>query len=190
MSPSPVTSPATRRQRGRPRRSGDPAGPPPWRPWSATAARLVLAGVLVVAGALKLPDPAASVRAVRAYDLLPEPVVPAIGHGLPLLEIAVAVLLALGLFTRWAAGAAALLMAAFVAGIASAWARGLTIDCGCFGGGGQVAGSDTQYLPDLARDGALLLLALLLMRWPASRLSLDPVVPPAAHPVADPKETP
>ena len=35
-------------------------------------ARLVLAGVLIVAGWLKLPDPAESVRAVRAYQLLPE----------------------------------------------------------------------------------------------------------------------
>ena len=74
---------------------------PAWRLWVATVLRLVLAGVLGVAGALKVPDPAESVRAVRAYDLLPEALVPAIGYGLPLLELAVAVLLLLGLFTRW-----------------------------------------------------------------------------------------
>ena len=29
-------------------------------------------------------------------------------------------------------------MVAFIIGISQAWARGLTIDCGCFGGGGQI----------------------------------------------------
>ncbi len=40
-------------------------------PWPATAAHLLLGGVLVMAGALEPPDPAEAVRAVRAYRLLP-----------------------------------------------------------------------------------------------------------------------
>jgi uncharacterized membrane protein YphA (DoxX/SURF4 family) len=147
---------------------------PAWRLWLATALRLVLAGVLAVAGALKLPDPAESVRAVRAYQLLPESVVPAVGHALPLLEIAVALLLVLGLATRIAAVMAGLLMAAFIVGIASAAARGLTIDCGCFGGGGQVEANATKYTQEIVRDAALLLAAAFLVVWPASRLALDP----------------
>lgn len=142
-------------------------------PWIATASRLVLSAVLVVAGGLKLPEPAASVRAVRAYDLLPESVVPAVGYGLPLLEIVVGLLLLAGFLTRWAAVVAALLLTAFVIGIASAWARGLTIDCGCFGGGGQVDAADTRYLPELVRDAALLLMSLFLVRRPDSRWSAD-----------------
>jgi uncharacterized membrane protein YphA (DoxX/SURF4 family) len=146
----------------------------PWRPWLGTALRLLLAGVLAVAGALKLPDPAESVRAVRAYQLLPESVAPVVGHALPLLEIAAALLLLLGFATRVAAGVAALLMLAFVIGIASAGARGLTIECGCFGGGGQVAAGATRYTQDLLRDGGLLLAALFLVRWPTTRFALDP----------------
>ena len=38
---------------------------------------------------LKLPDPDESVRAVRAYDLLPEAVVPVVGHALPVVEVLV-----------------------------------------------------------------------------------------------------
>ena len=101
-------------------------------------ARLVTGGVWIVAGALKLPDPAASVRAVRAYDLLPEAIVPTVGHLLPVLEVVVGVCLVLGLLTRAAAVISALLFLAFIVGIASAWARGLQIECGCFGGGGYV----------------------------------------------------
>jgi len=58
------------------------------------------------------------------------------------------------------------------AGVGSAWARGLQIDCGCFGGGGAVAAADTAYPAEILRDSALLLVALALARWPRSRLAL------------------
>jgi uncharacterized membrane protein YphA (DoxX/SURF4 family) len=141
-------------------------------PWAATAARLLLGVILVVAGALKLPDPAAAVRAVRAYRLLPEALVGPVAFGLPVLEIAVGLALLAGVFVRTAAIAAALLMAVFLAGVGSAWARGLQIDCGCFGGGGQVAAGQTAYPGEVARDLGLLIVAVLLARRPASRLAL------------------
>jgi uncharacterized membrane protein YphA (DoxX/SURF4 family) len=141
-------------------------------PWLATAARLLLGGVFLVAGALKLPDPAAAVRAVRAYELLPEPLVAPVAFGLPVLEIAVGLALVAGVFTRTAAIAAAVLLVVFIAGVASAWARGLQIDCGCFGDGGAVAAGETAYPEEIARDVALLLVALALAWRPASRLAL------------------
>jgi uncharacterized membrane protein YphA (DoxX/SURF4 family) len=137
------------------------------------AARLAVGGVFVAAGALKLPDPAESVRAVRAYRLLPEAVVPAIGYGLPLLEIAVGLLLAVGLAVRLAAAVSAGLLVLFVVGVSAAWARGLQIDCGCFGGGGEVGPGETKYGREVARDAGLLVLAALLVRRPRTRLSLD-----------------
>ena len=141
--------------------------------WFGLVARLVTGGVWIVAGTLKLPDPAGSVRAVRAYELLPEAVVPTVGYLLPALEIVVGVLLVLGLMTRAAAVASSLLFVAFVVGIASAWARGLQIDCGCFGGGGFDAGAAEEYPWEIARDVGLLLLSLWLVVRPVSRWSLD-----------------
>jgi len=143
-----------------------------WAGWSVLAGRLVLGGALVAAGLAKLPDPDASVRAVRAYQLLPETVVLAVGYGLPVLEVVVGGLLVVGLAVRLSAVVAAVLLAAFVGGISSAWARGLTIDCGCFGGGGTVAAGETTYGLDLARDAALLGVAVALARWPHGRLAL------------------
>ena len=95
------------------------------REWFGLVARLVTGGVWLVAGALKLPEPAESVRAVRAYELLPEAVVPTVGHLLPVLEVVVGLCLVLGVLTRGASVVSVLLFAAFVVGIASAWARGL-----------------------------------------------------------------
>jgi uncharacterized membrane protein YphA (DoxX/SURF4 family) len=146
-----------------------------WRaavPWLATAARLLVGAVFVIAGALKMPDPAAAVRAVRAYQLLPEPLVAPLAFGLPVVEIAVGLALLLGVFVRTAAIAAAVLLVVFIGAVGSAWARGLQIDCGCFGNGGQVAAGRTAYPLEVLRDLGLLLVALLLARWPASRLAL------------------
>ena len=141
--------------------------------WFGLAARLVVGGVWIAAGALKLPDPAASVRAVRAYDLLPEAVVPTVGHLLPVLEVVVGVCLVLGLLTRAMAAVSALLFVAFIVGIASAWARGLQIECGCFGGGGYNSGASGDYPWEIARDVGLLLLSAYLVWRPRTRWGLD-----------------
>jgi len=143
-------------------------------------ARLVVGGVWVVAGVLKLPEPAANVRAVRAYQLLPEAVVPLVGHALPLLEVLVGACLLVGLLTRASAVLSALMLLAFVVGISSAWARGLQIDCGCFGGGaGPTADATAKYPWEIARDTGLLLLSFLLIWRPRSPWAADNRLLPA-----------
>jgi uncharacterized membrane protein YphA (DoxX/SURF4 family) len=143
------------------------------REWLGLTARLVLGGVWIFAGALKLPDPAGSVRAVRAYDLLPESVVPTVGHVLPVVEVVLGAALVLGLLTRAAAVVSAVLLLAFIAGIASVWARGISIECGCFGGGGAEAGASSSYPLEIARDVGLLMLSLFLVWAPRTRFALD-----------------
>ena len=136
-------------------------------------ARLLTGGVWIAAGLAKLPDPAASVRAVRAYQLLPESIVPTVGHLLPVVEIVVGAALVVGLLTRGAAGLSLLLFLAFVVGIASVWARGLSIECGCFGGGGYAKDAAAAYPWEIARDVGLGLLSLWLVVRPRSFVALD-----------------
>jgi len=121
------------------------------------AARVGLAIVWTWAGLAKMADPDAAARAVRAYDLAPEGLVKPIAWGLPFVEVALAVLLLLGLATRAAAWVSTGLFLAFVVMISSAWARGLSIDCGCFGVGEALSART------LARDGALLAAAVALI---------------------------
>lgn len=142
--------------------------------WIGVVARLVLGGVWIAAGVLKMPDPSESVRAVRAYQLLPEAVVPAVGYTLPALEILVGACLVVGLLTRWNALVSGLLLVAFIVGIAAAWARGLQIECGCFGGGGA-AGEDAAaaYPWEIARDVGLLAAAAWLVWRPGTPYAVD-----------------
>jgi uncharacterized membrane protein YphA (DoxX/SURF4 family) len=147
-------------------------------PWLAVPARLVVGGVWLVAGLAKIGDPDSSVRAVRAYQLVPDPLERTVGYALPLLEICLGILLVIGLAQRLAAIASAVLLVGFVVGISTAWARGLQIECGCFGGGGAAVGEDATaaYKWDIARDVGLLALAGLLSWRPVSRLSVDGVL--------------
>lgn len=141
--------------------------------WIGLLARLVLGGVLLAAGLLKYQHLDKSQMAVRAYELLPISLANILGIFLPFIEIAVGILLIIGAAVRISAVIGGILMFAFIIGISQAWARGLSIDCGCFGGGGQVAPGTANYLPELLRDGGLALLAVYLFRYPQSKFALD-----------------
>jgi uncharacterized membrane protein YphA (DoxX/SURF4 family) len=147
---------------------------PAVRPWLGTVVRLGLAAVWLTAGGSKAGDLAAAGRAVNAYQVMPYDVAKVVGAALPFAEIALGLLLIAGLATRLAGWVSAALLAVFIAGISSAWARGLSIDCGCFGGGGQLgAGQSPSYGPEIARDLAFGVLAAFLIAFPLTRLSLD-----------------
>jgi uncharacterized membrane protein YphA (DoxX/SURF4 family) len=141
--------------------------------WFGLLARLVLGGVLLLAGYLKFDELDKSQMAVRAYEMLPVPLANFIGIVLPFFEIGMGLLLILGAGIRYSAALGALLMAVFVIGISQAWARGLSIDCGCFGGGGQVEPGTANYLTPLLRDIGLLALGIYLFRFPQSKFALD-----------------
>ncbi len=136
-------------------------------------ARLVSGGVWLVAGYVKSSDPAGTVRAVRAFQILPEQVVPTFGHLLPVAEMVIGICLLVGVLTRGVALVSALLLAAFIVGIASAWARGLEIQCGCFGGGGLKEDATAGYIRDIIRDLGLVVASAWLVWYPRTRLAVD-----------------
>jgi putative oxidoreductase len=116
------------------------------------AARLVVAGVFIVAGALKLRDPLTFTNDIANYQLWPA-LAPLLAAVLPAVEVVVGLaLLVLG--ARWrraAALCAAAMMVVFTAAAGTAVARGLDVACGCFGSAGGAVGWTT-----IARDLALL----------------------------------
>ena len=134
--------------------------------------RLVPAGVFLWAGLAKVTDIQGSISSVDAYDVLPDPVSELVGTLLPWAEIALAALLVLGLFVRFAGFATAALSFVFIVGMVQAKARGLAIDCGCFGVGG--AGEGVSWW-DIARDVPLVLAGVYLAANPRGPWQLDNV---------------
>ena len=135
--------------------------------------RLGLGGVLLYAGYLKAFTPDKSMMAVRAYELLPIWLANAFGIILPWLEMGAGLLLIVGVAVRNAAIFGSVLMVAFIIAIAQAWARGLSIDCGCFGDGGAVDPSETKYLQSILRDIGFALLGFYLIRYPVTKFALE-----------------
>lgn len=143
------------------------------QPWLTLLARLILGGVLFAAGALKIGSLQKSAMAVRAYELLPVSLANFLGYTLPWIEIGVGLLLIAGVAVRISGLIGAFTMLAFIIAIAQAWARGLSIDCGCFGGGGAIDPEDTKYLSEIIRDIGLMILGIYLYFYPKGRFSVD-----------------
>jgi hypothetical protein len=123
--------------------------------------RLLLAGVFIYAGAVKLSDPRAFAHAIAQYDLAPEALLPLLALGLPALEI----LAGLGLIleVRGSPGLTIILLLFFLAILGYAILQDLDIDCGCF----TPAELDAKQGLRLAwrRDLIMLGVAVLLCRW-------------------------
>jgi uncharacterized membrane protein YphA (DoxX/SURF4 family) len=144
-------------------------------PWVSTGLRVILAGVLGYAGLSKLVQPDGARTAILAYRLFPVEWVDVLAWALPAVEVGMALLLLIGVFVRWTALLTAVLMALFVAGIISAWVRGFSIDCGCFGGGGDLSpeGREWRYLQSIGRDLLFAGMAMRLWVWTPSHLALE-----------------
>lgn len=143
------------------------------QPWITLIFRLTLGVVLLLAGYLKAINPQKSAMAVRAYEVLPVSIANFLGYVLPWFEIGVGALLILGVAVKISAVLGGFTMLIFILAISQAWARGLSIDCGCFGGGGSVDPDQTKYLEEILRDFGLMLTGIYLYRFPKGRFGLD-----------------
>ncbi len=143
------------------------------KPWLTLLSRLILGFVLLVAGALKVPNLPKSAMAVRAYEMLPIPIANFLGYTLPWIEIGLGLLLIVGVTVKISGALGGLTMLAFIIAIAQAWARGLSIDCGCFGGGGTIDPEDTKYLSEIIRDIGLMGLGIFLYLYPKGRFAIE-----------------
>jgi uncharacterized membrane protein YphA (DoxX/SURF4 family) len=95
--------------------------------------RLVLGGLFVYAGAVKVLDPLDFAQNIRNYQLVGQPLSFVAAIVLPWLEILAGLALILGVWTRGAALAITGLLVFFIVLTAVTMVRGLDVDCGCFG---------------------------------------------------------
>ena len=147
-----------------------------YQPWLTLAFRLILGGVLLVAGALKVSDPYSSATSVRAYQILPVDLANFLGFVLPFAEVVIGIFLIVGIWVRLNAIAGGALMMMFIIAIGQAWIRGISLDCGCFGKGGLLETDELpvwNYTIEIARDIVLAVFAFYIYRFPKGKLGLD-----------------
>jgi peroxiredoxin len=95
-------------------------------------ARFALAAIFMVAGVAKLLDRAGSRAAIAGFGV-PKSFASPLSIALPIIELLVAIALIPAASSLWAAWAALLLLAVFIAGIAGVMIRGREAECHCFG---------------------------------------------------------
>ena len=119
------------------------------------AGRLILGFIFVYAAWAKLRLPWIDFAgALNAFEILPEAALEPVAKTLPWCELALGVALISGIWQRWFALIASLLLGLFFSVMVRSYAIGLQIDCGCFGPG-EALGPKT-----LARDFSMLALAI------------------------------
>lgn len=112
-------------------------------------ARILLGAIFVYAGFVSIRSPEEFSDSVAAYQLLPASAINLLALALPPFEMLAGALLIAGAWRRVATLSALVLTVVFAIALSSAIARGLTIDCGCFGHG---APSRMKMWISLGRD--------------------------------------
>jgi uncharacterized membrane protein YphA (DoxX/SURF4 family) len=139
----------------------------------ALIVRIILAGLFIYAGMIKLMQPDTFLADIESYRMMPYSLAWMVAFYLPPLEILCGLGLLVPKFRKPSAVILLLLMIVFIIAISVAWTRGLNIACGCFGTSTEEA---TNYpwliVRDLLRAGGL----AFVLWW--KRLKLDGVICP------------
>jgi len=117
--------------------------------------RLVVGGAFVFAGVLKIAEPAQFAIAVSNYRVVPHELIHLVAILIPWIEVVAGACVLSGIWLRAGALLITSLTVIFFALITSALARGLDIECGCFG----TVGGKNVGLQNLAIDSVLFCLA-------------------------------
>jgi len=140
-------------------------------PWFGLVCRLALGGVFIYASLSKLADPAGFAVDVARYRVLPLALVNLAALVLPWMELLAGGLLIVGWLSRSSGLVLTVVSMVFLAAMASAMARGLDIECGCF----SVAGGGKVGWLHLGLDLGLVLVGLRCAALGGGALALDQV---------------
>lgn len=130
--------------------------------------RPILAIVFIYAGFAKLISPETFFENIQEYRLLPLNLCYILVYLLPPFEIILGVGLFLNRYAKTCAFLIVFLNIIFIFAIASVWIRGIDISCGCFG---QISSLTNNYLWDILRDVALIILTSIFIRIDANNRS-------------------
>ena len=128
-------------------------------PWVVRAAQFGIGAIFVVAGLAKLGDPKSFAEQIHNFRLSPISLENFIAMTLPWIEVVCGLALIALRYTRAASQLILWMMLVFTVAVAAAVARGLDIECGCFG---TADASTVGYTKLLENFG------MILMAWIAT----------------------
>ncbi len=128
--------------------------------------RLILAGIFIYSGYVKIQSPLQFAAAIAGYKLVPDSLIAPLAEYLPWIEVGLGILLLSGWKLRYVATGASALLVAFITILTITYIRGIDADCGCFGFGDKIS------VKTIARDGLILLPAVFLVAESRLRRSL------------------
>jgi uncharacterized membrane protein YphA (DoxX/SURF4 family) len=115
--------------------------------WLLVAGRLGIAGIFLYAGIAKVREPWLQFAvSIESFKIVPETWLEPIARILPWCEIALAIALLTGILSRWFSLILTGMLAWFLFIGIRAYAKGLAVDCGCFGSGG--GGIDAKWFAE------------------------------------------
>ena len=123
--------------------------------------RLILGGIFIYAGILKMYSPLEFTDEIAAYRLLPTSAINFLALGLPFFQLTCGLLLLTGFHIRIGTIGIFTMLLVFTGAIVVALKNGLLIDCGCFRGHSWF---ESNLWAAMGRNGALLLLTAFTYR--------------------------
>ena len=145
--------------------------------------RCGLGGLFVFSAWQKLkpgnpPEPAGSqtfALSVKAFEILPDSVIPYFASGIAWTELLCAIALIIGLYTRAATTILILAVISFTIGVFSVIQRGLPITCGCFGKFKLLCEGPVSWCK-VGENSIFLLALVILFALNAGRFAMDACV--------------
>ena len=135
--------------------------------------RLIIAGVFIYSGYVKVQEPLQFAVAISGYRMVPENLIYPMAKYLPWVEIFLGLAILIGWKIRYFSAATAALLLFFIVVLSITISRGIEANCGCFG-------LDEKISPlTILRDSLFLIPALYLVvepqltkRWRKPSLSV------------------
>ena len=128
--------------------------------------RIVLGGVFLYTGHIKLESPLQFAAILSGYKLFPDSIILPLSYYFPWVEIALGILLIIGWKIRCVALGACGLLTTLIVILAGTYFRGIDANCGCFS-------FDDRITPlTIARDALIILPTLYLAAEPVLRARL------------------
>lgn len=140
--------------------------------WLVLPLRLLLGGLFVFAGVMKVQDTQNFAFAVHGFKLMPEHLVVLAAFVLPWLEMVAGAMLVLGIWTRASAGVIGFMTLGFLGGIISVIVRGMDVKCSCFGKFEFPCEGAIGYC-HVVRNAVMIAMAGAIVLWGPGPLAID-----------------